>query len=120
MEDASWGQPLDLSDLAAGLYRIFLLPRPEADGGTRAIVVADLPLIRMVQLSIGAQALASPRAPREQSSHRRHRRLGEFLKHVERLPPLGEWRSSAQAAGAAAQAAAAAEKACLNEAATVL
>ena len=41
----------DLSDLADGLYRIFLLPRGEADGGTRAIVVADMAIVRAVQWS---------------------------------------------------------------------
>ena len=32
----------DLADLAAGVYRIFLLPRSESDGGVRAIVVRAL------------------------------------------------------------------------------
>lgn len=78
----------DLGDLAAGLYRIFLLPRAEADGGTRAIVVADLGLVRREQHSPGCDA-------------KRRQRLANLVKHASRLPPLGEWRSSAAVLGAA-------------------
>ena len=52
----------DLADLAAGLYRIFLLPRSEADGGVRAIVVADVALIERVKRTLGrADASAGAR-----------------------------------------------------------
>ena len=43
----------DLSDLADGLYRIFLLPRAEADGGTRAIAVADPNVVSWVRSMSG-------------------------------------------------------------------
>ena len=89
----------DLSDLAAGLYRIFLLPRAEADGGTRAIVVADMSLIRRVQLSVQLPSVWPLARPAQSSELRRRKRLAEFQKHVERLPPLGEWPSTLQLAG---------------------
>lgn len=74
----------DLGDLAAGLYRIFLLPRSEADGGVRAIVVADRAAVREIQGT-------------DPATMRRKKRLDQFIEHVNRLPPLGEWISSSRA-----------------------
>ena len=77
----------DLGDLAAGLYRIFLLPRSEADGGVRAIVVADKAAVTSVKMSMSMDSAVL----------RRKKRLDTFIEHVSRLPPLGEWISSSRA-----------------------
>ena len=73
----------DLADLAAGLYRIFLLPRCEADGGVRAIVVADKQLVERAK---------------HKSDAKRKKRLVGFFESIERFPPLGEWLSTSAAA----------------------